>query len=223
MLPLRDENPRRSFPAVTILLIGANIAVFLYEFSLSPHGLEGFILSYGATPAAVLTGARVASRQAPIPLLTLFTSMFLHGGIMHLAGNMLYLWIFGDNVEDRMGPVRFFAFYLSCGVAAALIQILMRPDSTAPMVGASGAIAGILGAYALLYPSARVQTLVFLFIFVRIVEVPALILLGVWFLMQLLAAPAREGAGVAFFAHIGGFLTGMLLLAVFLRRSGRNA
>ena len=223
MLPLRDENPSRTFPAVTVLLIGANIAVFLYEFSLSPRGLDTFILSFGATPAAVLTGARAATQHAPVPWLTLFTSMFLHGGIMHLAGNMLYLWIFGDNVEDGMGPLRFFAFYVSCGVAAALIQILMRPDSTAPMVGASGAIAGILGAYALLYPTARVQTLVFLFIFVRIIELPALILLGVWFLMQLLAAPARDGAGVAFFAHIGGFLTGMLLLAVFLRRSPRSA
>jgi len=221
MLPLRDENPSQSFPGMTILLIGANIAVFLYEFSLSSRGLENFILSYGAIPAAVLTGARVSPGHSPIPALTLLTSMFLHGGFMHLAGNMLYLWIFGDNIEDRMGPVRFLAFYLSCGVAAALIQILVRPDSTAPLVGASGAIAGILGAYALLYPAARVQTLIFLFIFVRIIELPALVLLGVWFLMQLLAAPARDEAGVAFFAHIGGFLTGMLLLAVFLRRRQR--
>jgi membrane associated rhomboid family serine protease len=128
------------------------------------------------------------------------------------------LWIFGDNVEDRMGPARFLVFYLICGIAAALIQIVARPESTAPLVGASGAIAGILGAYALLFPGARIQTLVFLFIFIRVMEIPALLLLGVWFLMQLLSAPASQGAGVAFFAHIGGFLTGMFLMAGFVRR-----
>ena len=218
MIPLRDENPSRTFPYVTLLLIGTNIAVFLYEISLAPRALERFVLSYGAIPAALLSDSRVLPGGPSIPWVTLISSMFLHGGVMHLVGNMLYLWIFGDNVEDRMGQVRFLVFYLVCGIAAALIQIFVRPDSTAPLVGASGAIAGILGAYALLFPGARVQTLVFLFVFVRVIEIPALLLLGVWFLMQLLSAPASQGAGVAFFAHIGGFLTGMFLMAVFVRR-----
>ena len=218
VIPLRDDNPSRTFPFATLLLIGANVAVFLYEISLAPRALERFVMSYGAIPAAILSDLRVLPDSSLFPWMTLLTSMFLHGGIMHLVGNMLYLWIFGDNVEDRMGPVRFLTFYVVCGVAAALIQIFVRPDSTAPLVGASGAIAGILGAYALLFPGARVQTLIFLFIFVRIIEIPALLLLGVWFLMQLLSAPASQGAGVAFFAHIGGFLTGMLLMAGFVRR-----
>ena len=218
MIPLRDENPSRTIPWVTFLLIGTNVAVFLYEFSLPPRALESLVLRFGAIPAAVFSGTRVIPGHSPLPYLTLLTSMFLHGGIMHLAGNMLYLWIFGDNVEDRMGPVRFLIFYLMCGVAAAAIQIAVRPQSTAPLVGASGAIAGVLGAYALLFPGARIQTLVFLFIFVRMIELPALFVLGAWFLMQLLSAPASQGAGVAFFAHIGGFLTGMILMAGFIRR-----
>jgi rhomboid family protein len=218
MIPLRDENPIRTFPWVTLLLIGTNIAVFLYEFTLSPRALEMFVLRYGAVPAAVFAGSRFLPAPSTLPYLTLVTSMFLHGGILHLAGNMLYLWIFGDNVEDRMGPPRFLLFYLICGVAAALIQIAARPQSTAPLVGASGAIAGVLGAYALLFPGARVQTLIFLFIFVRLIELPALFVLGAWFLMQLLSAPSSQGSGVAFFAHIGGFLSGMILMAGFLRR-----
>jgi membrane associated rhomboid family serine protease len=176
------------------------------------------MLHYGAVPAAVFAGSRVLPSLLAFPYLPLVTSMFLHGGILHLAGNMLYLWIFGDNVEDRMGPLRFVLFYLICGISAAAIQIAARPHSTAPMVGASGAIAGVLGAYALLFPGARVQTLIFLFIFVRLVELPALAVLGAWFLMQLLSAPSSQGSGVAFFAHIGGFLSGMILMAMFLRR-----
>ena len=220
MIPLRDENPSRTFPWVTLLLIGANVAVFLYEFSLPPRALEILMLRFGAVPAAVFSGSRVLPGRSPLPYVTLVTSMFLHGSILHLAGNMLYLWIFGDNVEDRMGPLRFILFYLICGIAAAAIQIAARPDSTAPLVGASGAIAGVLGAYALLFPGARVQTLVFLFIFVRMIELPALFVLGAWFLMQLLSVPSSQGTGVAFFAHIGGFLAGMILMAGFVRRRG---
>ena len=203
---------------MTLALIGANLVVFLYEATLPSNILKQFILSYGAIPAAFRDGVVVALAPFPFPWLTLLTSMFLHGGILHLGGNMLYLWIFGDNVEDRMGPVRFLLFYLLCGIAAALIQIAVRPISSTPLVGASGAIAGVLGAYALLFPRARVQTLFFFFIFIRIIPLPALLLLGLWFLMQVLSAPASEGAGVAFFAHIGGFLTGILLMAAFLKR-----
>lgn len=217
LIPLRDDNPSRRFPIVTLLLIGANAAVFLYEVSLGPRFLEGFVMTYGAIPASFGHGGHV---PFPFPWITLFTSMFLHGGIMHLVGNMLYLWIFGDNIEDAMGPARFLLFYLLCGVVATGVQIALRSESTIPMVGASGAIAGVLGAYILLFPGARIQTLLFVFIFVRIVPMPALIVLGLWFLMQVLSAPASgtAGAGVAFFAHIGGFLTGMLLVGLFVKR-----
>jgi rhomboid family protein len=217
LIPLRDDNPSRRFPAVTLLLIGANAAVFLYELSLGPRLLESFVTTYGAIPASFSLGGRA---PFPFPWVTLLTSMFLHGGIMHLVGNMLYLWIFGDNIEDSMGPLRFIFFYLLCGVVATAVQIGLRSESSIPMVGASGAIAGILGAYALLFPGARIQTLLFVFIFVRVVPMPALIVLGLWFLMQVVSAPASgtAGAGVAFFAHIGGFLTGMLLIGLFVRR-----
>ncbi|HEV8374999.1 MAG TPA: rhomboid family intramembrane serine protease [Candidatus Polarisedimenticolia bacterium] len=221
MLPLRDDNPSRRFPAVTLLLIGANLAVFVYEISLGPRLLERFVFTYGAIPASFLHSSP-GSEPFPFPWITLLTSMFLHGGIMHLVGNMLYLWIFGDNIEDTLGPVKFLLFYLLCGGAAASVQIALRSDSTAPMVGASGAIAGILGAYALLFPGHRIQTLVFVFVFVRIVPMPALVLLGLWFLMQVVSAPSSGGAGVAFFAHIGGFITGMLLVGLFPRGRQEN-
>jgi len=203
---------------VTLILIGANLAVFFYEVSLPPRLLENFILTYGAVPAAFRAAfLPQLSHSVPFPWLSLITSMFLHGGILHIVGNMLYLWIFGDNVEDSMGRLKFLIFYFLCGISAALLQIAIRPGSTAPLVGASGAIAGVLGAYVLLFPTARIQTLIFLFIFVRVVPLPAVVLLGLWFLMQVVSAPASGGAGVAFFAHIGGFLTGMLLIGWFAR------
>src|ERR1051325_754599 len=201
MIPLRDIIPSRTTPVVTISLIAINVFVFLYELSLG-RAVDAFTLYWGLVPAA-------------FSWVAVFTSMFLHGGLMHVAGNMLYLWIFGDNVEDRMGHGRFLVFYLRCGVAAALGQTITAPDSTVPMVGASGAIAGVMGAYFVLYPRSRIVTGVLLFIFIRVIEIPAIVFLGVWFLMQFISGIGaigstigRSSGGVAFWAHVAGFVMG---------------
>jgi len=221
VIPLKDENPSRTFPLVTLLLIGANVIVFAYEETLPPSQLQSLVASLGAVPRAFAGGAFRIESVPALPWWTLISSMFVHGGILHLAGNMLFLWIFGDNVEDALGHARYLVFYFLCGVSAGLVQILANPASRIPLVGASGAIAGVLGAYALLYPTARVQTLVFLFIFIRIIPLPAILLLGLWFLLQVVAAPSGSGAGVAFFAHIGGFLAGMVLVGLMANRRRR--
>jgi len=210
MIPLRDVIPSRTTPYVTIALVVVNVLVFLYQFSLGPLG-NRFVLAFGLIPA-------------DFSWINVLTSMFLHGGILHVGGNMLYLWIFGDNVEDRMGHGRFLAFYLLCGTAAALGQTFTTPDSVVPMVGASGAVAGVMGAYFVLYPHSRIVTLLPLFIFIQIIEVPAIFFLGIWFLMQLLsgvgsiadATQGRMAGGVAFWAHVAGFAAG--LVGVFLFR-----
>ena len=211
MIPLRDVIPSRTTPVVTISLIVLNVLVFLYELSLG-DAVNDFTLYFGLVPAA-------------FSWVTVFTSMFLHGGLMHVGGNMLYLWIFGDNVEDRMGHGRFLVFYLLCGVAAALAQTIAAPDSTIPMVGASGAVAGVMGAYFVLYPHSRVVTLVPIIIFFQIFEVPALVFLGIWFVMQFLnglgsiatTTGGEPGGGVAFWAHVAGFLAGLSGVIVFRR------
>lgn len=214
MIPLRDINPTRRFPIITVLLIAANTAIFLYESSLNPRALNQLILSAGMIPY------QVAHRFGPDAAFDILTAMFLHGGWMHLLSNMLYLWIFGNNVEDRMGPVRFTLFYLLCGVLASLAQVLASPNSSIPTIGASGAIAGVLGAYLVLYPNARVLSLVFMFYFIRLVEVPAIIVLGLWFVLQFFNGLATLGVpgmgGVAYFAHIGGFVSGLVLVHLFL-------
>ncbi len=210
MIPLRDIIPSRTTPFVTITLIATNLLVFLFQWSLGDDA-EGLIRTWGVVPA-------------DLSVVTLFTSMFLHGGILHVGGNMLYLWIFGDNVEDRMGHGRFLTFYLLCGLAAALAQAYVDPASTIPMVGASGAIAGVMGAYFVLYPHSRIVTLVPLFIFIQIIEIPAIFFLGIWFLMQFLSgvgsiADAGNGAtgGIAFWAHAAGFVAGLVGVMVFKR------
>ena len=223
MIPLKDDNPSRSVPVVTLLLIAANLAIFAYEVTLPSAALQALILDLGAVPSSFGLHNLPASLGGGIPWLTLITSMFLHGGILHLGGNMLYLWIFGDNVEDAFGHLRFVIFYLLCGMAASLLQIAAMPSSSIPLVGASGAIAGVLGAYVLLYPAARIRTLIILIFFIRIVPIPALFVLGLWFLMQVLSVPASGRSGVAFIAHIGGFLTGMLLMGLFVRRGRKRA
>jgi membrane associated rhomboid family serine protease len=212
-IPLKDENPTAKFPLVTIFLISLNGLIFLIQL-VSPHGLQYTVLQMGAIPYEIthwhtLQGLPV-SRISPI--LALFVSMFLHGGLFHLLGNMLYLWIFGNNVEDYLGPIKFILFYLICGLSASLTHIIFNPNSTVPMIGASGAIAGILGAYFILYPMARVMTLVFIWI----VPLPAAFILGLWFLMQILNLGLV--GGVAWFAHIGGFLVGIGLVRVFAKR-----
>jgi membrane associated rhomboid family serine protease len=217
-LPLRDDNPTSRFPFVTVGLIAANVLIFLAQAT-APHGLEQAVLRFGAVPYAVTHFRSLAGASAVPPLLTLLTSMFLHGSLFHLMGNMLYLWIFGNNIEDRLGPFRFALFYLACGTAAALTHVAFAPSSRVPMIGASGAIAGVLGAYALLYPRARVRTLVFLVFYIDVVAVPAGLILGIWFALQVLNVGI--GGGVAWFAHIGGFLAGLLLIRLARRRGAR--
>lgn len=218
MIPLRDDNPTEITPVVTVALIFSCSMVFLYEISLSMPSSEAFVYMFGAIPAVVLGHAQLPPELVILPAYgTLFSSMFLHGGWMHLIGNMLYLWIFGNNIEDVMGHAKFVLFYLICGVLAAFSHALIDPESTIPMVGASGAISGILGGYLLLYPHARVLVLV-PYGFIGTFNVPAAMVLGLWFLMQVLSGGmslGNQGGGVAFFAHIGGFLAGMILIGFF--------
>ncbi len=216
MIPLRDINPRHRFPIVTVLLILANVIVFVIELLMpSEEALNALILTWGLTPA------RLGSFD-PMACITIVTSMFLHSGFMHIGGNMLYLWIFGDNIESALGSARFLLFYALCGMGAALGQFLADTGSEIPMIGASGAISGVLGAYLVLYPRAEVEALVILGIFARLVRLPAAIVLGMWIVLQLFSGLASLGAeasgGVAFFAHIGGFAAGVLLVLILRRR-----
>jgi membrane associated rhomboid family serine protease len=219
MIPLKNDVPMERFPSVTLALIAANVAVFLWQLSV---GLTESIDVFGAVPRNILGGASHAGVPAP---LTLLTSMFLHGGFMHLGLNMLFFWIFGGNVEDRLGHLGFLAFYLMCGVLAGLAQMLAAPTSPTPMIGASGAIAGVLGAYFLLVPRSGVLTAIILIIFIRTVYLPAVLFIGVWFLIQLFSLPEGAAGGVAFAAHVGGFISGLVLVRVFgaLHRPSRYA
>jgi membrane associated rhomboid family serine protease len=213
MIPLRDAVPARRRPLVTTAIVLACVAVFLLEASMPATGaLESFFERYGLVPAGLVAGLRAGDAASLVPVAT---HLFLHAGWLHLAGNMLYLWIFGNNVEDRLGRPGFVLAYLAFGVVAAGAQIAVDPASTTPLVGASGAISGVLGAYVVLYPRARVLSLVFLVFFYQLMEVPAVALLGLWFVLQLLSGLASLGAttegGVAVFAHIGGFVAGVAL------------
>jgi membrane associated rhomboid family serine protease len=214
MIPLRDVIPTRTWPVVTVGLIVLNVLVFLHEQTLGPNALELFVREWGLVPA-VFAWDRVV------------TSMFLHGGWAHIGGNMLYLWIFGDNVEDRLGHVRYLIFYLLCGAVAALAQTYIRSESLVPMIGASGAISGVLGAYIVLFPHSRVLTIVPIIFFIQLLEVPAVVLLGLWFLMQLVSGVGSLGeradvGGVAFWAHVGGFAAGLVLHRLFLLPRARS-
>ncbi|MBI3398875.1 MAG: rhomboid family intramembrane serine protease [Deltaproteobacteria bacterium] len=216
MIPLKDDNPTRTFPFVTILIIAANILVYIYQLTLGAAAGEFFILRAGALPYEITHFVDIYPLAFIPPPLTLFSAMFVHGGLLHVGGNMLYLWIFGDNIEDRLGRFRFLLFYILTGIIASLAHIIMMPNSTLPMIGASGAIAGILGAYLVLYPRANVLTFVFLFFFVDIVRIPAIIFIGLWFLFQLLSSGA--GGGIAWYAHIGGFMGGVALVKLFEKK-----
>jgi membrane associated rhomboid family serine protease len=221
MFPISDDNPRIGTPYVTWSVIGACVLVFFWQVSLGASGGEIAIYEFGMIPARLLGTAALDPELTAVPAWsTVFTSMFMHGGWLHLGFNMLFLWIFGDNVEDSMGHARYLIFYLVCGVAAALAQAFVSPGSTIPMVGASGAISGVLGAYLLLHPRATVRTVIFLGIFVTMMHLPALIVLGLWFLMQLVSAAFSNSgeAGVAFWAHVGGFVAGMALVPLFKKR-----
>ncbi|MBZ5728459.1 MAG: rhomboid family intramembrane serine protease [Acidobacteriia bacterium] len=211
MFPLRDTQPSNSRPVVTVLLIVVNILVFLFEFSLGDYERNAFIATYGLVPDR-------------LHLASVFTHMFLHGGWLHVLGNMWFLWIFGDNVEDILGHGKYLAFYLLCGVAAAVTQIFFSFDSRVPMVGASGAIAGVMGAYLIKFPRARIVTLAFIFFFVTTFDIPAWVMLIYWFAIQLFSGVGSIGysqanqGGTAFFAHVGGFVAGIVLISLMATR-----
>jgi len=227
MFPLRDENPSRTSPIVTRLLIVVNVAAFLYELVLG-RDLTPFVGTWAMIPARITLAARYGEEPLIRPGLTILTSMFLHGGWLHLIGNMWYLWIFGDNVEDRLGHVRFLIFYLAAGTVAALLHYATDAMSQAPTVGASGAIAGVLGAYIVAFPRARIITLVPIFIFFQIMALPAAVVLGLWFVIQFFSGALSLGfgtsGGVAWWAHIGGFAFGIVTMWIVnlgrRRRSG---
>jgi len=212
MIPIRDENPRRISPLITLTIIIANVMIFVYQLFLPREALGAFIQQYAAIPNLLIHGQNLQA---------IVTSMFLHGGVLHLAGNMLYLWIFGDNVESLCGHFRFLLFYLLCGFAAFLGHFITEPFSTVPMLGASGAISGVLGAYFLRFPRANVVVVIPLFFFIwPTFHVPAVIVLGLWFIYQIwngISIPT-VGGGVAWFAHIGGFVAGLLLIRAFEQR-----
>lgn len=217
MIPLGDDIPSRRFPAVTVAIIVANTVIFLIEFLFGPAANQ-MVYTFGAIPAQI-----TANWLNPAESVTLFTAMYLHGGWAHLLGNMLYLWIFGDNVEDRMGRGRFFIFYTLCGLISGVAQVMAMPNSPVPAIGASGAIAGVLGAYLLLYPHARVRTLVPLIFIYTTVYLPAIVVLGGWFLIQFLNGLAAlnvvvQTGGVAWWAHVGGFVAGMALMPIFRQK-----
>jgi membrane associated rhomboid family serine protease len=230
LIPLKDLTPRRSFPIVTLLLILANVAVFLYQITLPTRAEEAFIMTYAAVPAKIqlaLAGRHYTMEQALIPL---FTCLFLHGGWLHIIGNMWFLWIFGANVEDRMGPIAYLLFYLVCGVGSSIAQTIFSWGSNVPALGASGAISGVLGAYLVLFPGSQILTLVTLFIIWFRAQIPAFVFIGLWFLIQFLsgigslgAAGARSGGGVAWWAHVGGFVLGMILAKIFSPSTRRPA
>ncbi|MDZ7845125.1 MAG: rhomboid family intramembrane serine protease [Anaerolineales bacterium] len=208
MIPIRDENPTHKVPLVTYLLILLNILVFIFQTTLVGNS-ESFIYQFAFIPARLTTGPSLTN------ITKIFSSMFMHGGLAHIIGNMLYLWIFGDNVEDRLGSIRYFLFYITGGLVATLAHVLTNPNSTVPTVGASGAIAAVLGAYFVLFPQQKVLTLIPLGFFLRMTLLPAGLVLGAWFILQLFQGVVSLGGpdvgGIAFWAHIGGFLTGVLV------------
>ncbi|MDE2758041.1 MAG: rhomboid family intramembrane serine protease [Acidobacteriota bacterium] len=227
MIPLKDINRTRTFPAITLFLITVNAAVFVYQLSLGTGPvLTRFFYQFGLVPSALLSFGYWQEAGILLGLVPLFTSMFLHGGWMHFLGNMLYLWVFGDNVEDWLGSLRFLLFYLVCGLLAALLQMAVHPGSPIPMIGASGAISGVLAAYLVLFPRARVLTFVPILFFFYLIRLPALIFLGLWFLLQFfngavsLTAGDLSMGGTAWWAHIGGFVAGLVL--ILKRRKSRR-
>jgi len=224
MIPLRDTIRSRSFPLVNLIIIVLNALVFFYEVGLSPKGLDFLIGTFGLVPARLHLTQPLLLLNNPLPLITMFSHMYLHGGWLHIISNMWILFIFGDNVEDRMGSGRYFVFYTLSGLASGLLQALIAPTSRVPAIGASGAIAGVLGAYFILYPAGRVLTLIPIFFIPWFVEIPAIVYLGFWFVSQLFSglaalnvSNAANMGGVAWWAHIGGFLFGIFAHRFFIR------
>ena len=209
MIPLGDENPSKSPPLVMWILILANVLVFLSEFAQDYNGYEKIIMTFGLTPYRIVRDGSYS---------TFFTSMFLHADVFHLGGNMLFLYVFGDNIEDRCGHTSFLVYYMLSGIGASLLHIALDPYSTIPTIGASGAISGILAGYLVLFPHARIRTLVSLGWFIRIAKIPAYLMIGSWFLYQVVYGILVAESTVAYWAHIGGFITGLLLIRLFARR-----
>jgi membrane associated rhomboid family serine protease len=225
MIPLRDENPSRSVPFVNSILILANICVFIYQNFFVSGGAKPLFFRLGCIPYEFTHFVDInPPALVPIPL-TILTAMFMHGGWIHLLSNMLYLWIFGDNIEDTLGHLKYLVFYIVCGLIASLFHILTNLNSLVPTIGASGAIAGVMGAYMFLFPRARIRTLLILVIFIQVVRIPAIIVLGYWILIQVLSGFAefgsRTGGGIAWFAHIGGFIAGIVLIIILKKRRKR--
>jgi membrane associated rhomboid family serine protease len=222
LIPLKDDNPTYSKPVITYAILGICVLVFILQISSASYQSGKLFYSYGLIPA-VLTGHKQLPAEIAMiaPELTLITSMFMHGGFMHLIGNMLYLWIFADNIEDELGPVKFICFYLLSGIAAALTQVFLNTESTIPMIGASGAIGGVLGAYIVNHPKAKVIVLIPLGFFSQIVKIPALYVLGFWFILQFInsSLSSSEGGGVAYGAHIGGFIFGVVAILFFNKKN----
>lgn len=222
LIPFKDDNPTSRPPVLTIALIAFNIAVFIIQ-TLYPGDLRQTAYAYGAIPHYLLTFEAV---QPIHPVMTIFTSMFMHGGLLHLITNMLYLWIFGNNIEDRLGYVKFILFYTLCGIGAAYSHALAAPSSMVPMIGASGAVSGVLGAYLILYPQAKVHTLIFLGFFIQVVRLPAVIVIGFWIIIQFINGVISKGiasqGGVAWFAHIGGFVLGVVLIKIMAGNQRRH-
>jgi membrane associated rhomboid family serine protease len=220
LIPIKDINPTERFAVVTAFFIVVNVAVFIFELLLGTGSREAFVEVFALIPKRLFSHTAAAAPGVLPVGATLFTSMFVHGGLLHVAGNMLYLWIFGNNIEDAMGRMRFVVFYFLCGVIAAYSHVLANASSLTPMIGASGAISGVLGAYLMLYPRARVLTLVMLGFYVRTVELPAMFVLGFWFVLQFLSAlvSAGTGEGVAWYAHVGGFVAGIAFIGIFKRK-----
>jgi membrane associated rhomboid family serine protease len=212
MIPIKDNIPTRTFPIITASLLVVNIVAFVYARTMPVHLQATLIKGFGLIPREFLLALSTKPELLPYNVLTIFTSMFLHAGFLHLGGNMLYLWIFGNNIEDAVGHVRFIFFYGLSGIAAAVMQFLVDPTSMVPMIGASGAVSGVLGGYLMLFPRAKIKTLIFIFIFFTFVDLPAMLLLTVWFLIQVLYLHTD---GVAWFAHIGGFLFGLITIRLF--------
>ncbi len=218
-IPLKDENPTKSFPYITIILIAVNCFIFLIELSMGQY--RGYVIAkFGMVPFEITNAVDLNPKVTLGPYITLITSLFLHGGFFHLLGNMWFLWIFGNNIEDIVGHFKFILFYLLGGIAASFLQIAVSASSTVPVIGASGAVSAILGAYILKFPRARIKTLLFIFIFITVINVPAVAFIGIWFFIQLLSSLGRTASNVAWFAHIGGFIFGILAIWLFQKKEG---
>ena len=218
MIPIRDKNPSGTFPYITVGIIVINVLIFLYELSLD-SGLGEFIMKYAVLPLKIKHYSQDPDLTFTSISFPFVSSMFLHGGFIHLIGNMWYLWIFGDNIEDKLGHFKFFGFYILCGIIASSVHVLFNSQSDIPCIGASGAIAGVLGAYMVTFPRARVVTIVPLFIFIQVIELPAIVVLGFWFVIQFFngatsITASTSGAGVAWWAHIGGFAAGIIIFYI---------